>query len=85
MNITENYNELLQVTEMYRDQMRGNPAERSVAYIMADTAIKNYYKINPCPHRLKDIKPITTGGGCETTVEICHDCGTILSQPKTDC
>lgn len=85
MNYNYDYSELLQVAEMYRDQMKGHPSEGSIAYIMADNAIKNYYKGHPCPHRIADIKPITTGGGCETTVTVCHDCGTILSQEKTDC
>jgi len=121
MNTKEtNYTELLEIAVMYRDQMKGTHAEKSVAFIMvdsainnakyyellqavemyrdylhqtdppeyytkADNAIKNYYSLNLCPHRLKYIKTISTGGGCETTVEVCHDCGAILSSPITDC
>ncbi len=82
----KNYTELLQVAEMYRDQMLGNPAEHSIAYTVCDVAIKNYYKINPCPHRwLKAIKPVKTACGCETTVIVCQDCGTDMTIPITDC
>lgn len=81
----ENYAELLQVAEMYRDQMRGSVVENSLAYRVCDTAIKNYYKVNPCPHRLKAVKPISSACGCETTVTVCQDCETILSKEITDC
>lgn len=81
MTINENYKELLEVAEMFRDFVTQN----SIAYNVADKAIKNYYKHNKCPHRLKSIKTIATGGGCETTISVCDDCGISLSEPDTDC
>ncbi len=86
MNIKRENKDLLEVAEMYRDQMRGTKAENGMAYIMTDNAIKDWYKTHECPHRLKYVK-ITqpSAGGCETSVIYCPDCETNLSEPETDC
>lgn len=77
-----NYQQYLEVAEMFRDQVKKSDLDM---FNQLNTAIRNYYRVNPCPHRLKVIKPLTSACGCETTVVVCQDCDTMLSTPKTDC
>lgn len=44
------------------------------------------YSINEvCPHNITYLKVIESVVTCETTVEVCEDCGKILTEPKIDC
>lgn len=52
------------------------------------TYCENYkcdHQTIPCDHEKTHIKVIESIVTCETTVEVCEDCGKILTEPKTDC
>jgi hypothetical protein len=38
-----------------------------------------------CPHMIATTQVIKSIVTCETTVEVCEDCGEVLTEPKTDC
>lgn len=38
-----------------------------------------------CPHHISKMKVISSIVTCETTVEVCEDCGQVLTEPKTEC
>jgi ABC-type antimicrobial peptide transport system permease subunit len=49
-------------------------------------AVEAGYSITEvCPHDVAYTKVISTACGCETTAEICEDCGEQLTDPKTNC
>ena len=46
----------------------------------------NRYSVTEvCLHNVVFLRTISTAVTCETTVEICEACKTILTEPKTDC
>lgn len=54
-------------------------------YIIVDDFEKYYSITEVCPHKIIYLKVIESIVNCETTVEVCEDCGKIVTEPKTDC
>lgn len=54
-------------------------------YCPSDKCSGDYSIIEVCPHHVVYLKVISSAGTCETTVEVCENCGEVVSEPKTDC
>lgn len=50
---------------------------------LAAKAYHNHF--SNCKHINQSTKTIEVAATCITTVEVCDDCGKVLTQPKTDC
>ena len=47
--------------------------------------MSDYSITEVCPHEITYLKVIESIATCETTVEVCEQCGEIVTEPKTDC
>lgn len=47
--------------------------------------MEKYSITEVCPHDIAEIRVLEAACGCETTVEVCTECGEQLSEPKTEC
>ncbi len=55
-------------------------------FILVDDITESIYSVTEvCPHNIVYLKVIESIVTCETTVEVCQDCGKILTEPKTNC
>jgi hypothetical protein len=52
---------------------------------LAYRATKEPFKRVQCLHQNRYTKIVEVAATCETTVEVCNDCGETLTEPKTEC
>lgn len=48
-------------------------------------ALKEPFSRVKCLHQNRYLKVFDIVATCETTIEVCEDCGEKLTEPKTDC
>jgi hypothetical protein len=62
-----------------------NQCEKWCNAKIAYTKHNNFSISEECKHTNQLTRVLEASGTCETTIEICADCGEPLSEPKTDC